>query len=233
MLGKKHHGEWTRTPILMVVRRLAVALLLFVATLAAADPEMQGYASWYGGKFHGRLTSNGEVFDTNEMTAAHKTLPFGSLVKVTNLDNGMSTVVRINDRGPFIEGRVIDLSRAAADEIGMVGIGIARVTLEIVGFATDKQLFAIQVGAYGLEPNAQRARTTLESAGFFVTVEKTTLGIARVSVRGINERDLDDMRKKLETLGFSQYLVKREKTDPPQISSAAETPRAVPSLFQP
>ncbi len=91
-----------------------------------------GHASYYGKRFHGRLTANGERFDMNAMTAAHRTLPFGSLVKVTNPRNGLSVVVRINDRGPFIKGRVIDLSRAAAQSIGMIRRGHARVTMDLV-----------------------------------------------------------------------------------------------------
>jgi rare lipoprotein A len=91
-----------------------------------------GHASWYGGKFQGRLTANGERFDTNKHTAAHRTLPFGTRVRVTNLDNGKSTVVRINDRGPFIQGRIIDLSRAAAEELDMIETGTAPVRIEIV-----------------------------------------------------------------------------------------------------
>jgi rare lipoprotein A len=87
-----------------------------------------GEASWYGPGFHGRRTASGERFDTYEMTAAHKTLPFGTLLRVTNLENNLFTVVRINDRGPFIRGRVIDLSRAAKDAIGMGGT--AKVRLE-------------------------------------------------------------------------------------------------------
>lgn len=220
-------------PIFRGVKRLAVPLLLLVATIASADPGMDGIASWYGGKFHGRLTSSGEVFDTNEMTAAHKTLPFGTLVRVTNLDNGKTAVVKINDRGPFVEGRIIDLSRAAADALGMVGIGVARVTLDIVGFETDKTLYAIQVGAYGLEPNAEKARGVLETAGFVVTMEKTALSIVRVSVRGIAAQDLADMRKKVEGLGFAQYLVKKEKTEPPQISSGSAPPQAAAFVSQP
>ncbi len=216
------------------VKRLAIPLaLLLAATIASADAEMDGIASWYGGKFHGRLTSSGEVFDTNEMTAAHKTLPFGTLVRVTNLDNGKTTVVKINDRGPFVEGRIIDLSRAGADALDMVGIGVARVTLDIIGFETDKALYAIQVGAYGLEPNAEKARAALEAAGFVVTLEKTTLGIVRVSVRGIAAQDLPTMRKKVERLGFAQYLVKKEKTGPPQISSGSAPPRTAALVSQP
>lgn len=93
----------------------------------------EGLASWYGPGFAGRLTANGEIFDPNELTAAHKTLPFDTRVRVTSVRNGRSVVVRINDRGPFKPGRVIDLSRAAAEAIGMIGSGVAPVTLTIVG----------------------------------------------------------------------------------------------------
>ncbi len=89
-----------------------------------------GYASWYGPNFAGRLTSNGEIFDPSKLTAAHLTLPFGTLVKVTNLVNGESVVVRINDRGPYKDGRIIDLSRAAAAALGMEKMGGAQVRLE-------------------------------------------------------------------------------------------------------
>jgi rare lipoprotein A len=203
------------------VKALSLLLLLLIAPPCAADSELQGLASWYGGKFHGRLTSSGEVFDTNEMTAAHRTLPFGTVLKVTNLDNGKTAVVRINDRGPFVEGRIIDLSRAGAEAIGMVGQGVARVSLEIVEFATDKELYAIQVGAYGQERNAEKARAALEAGGFVVTVEKTTLGVTRVLVRGIAARDLEGFQKRLEALGYSGYLVKKERTEAPLLSSGA------------
>jgi rare lipoprotein A len=89
-----------------------------------------GLASWYGAKHHGKLTASGEVFNQEHFTAAHPTLPWGSRVKVINLDNGKSVDVRINDRGPFKKGRIIDVSRAAARALGMVGQGITRVRLE-------------------------------------------------------------------------------------------------------
>ena len=89
-----------------------------------------GLASWYGPKFHGKLTASGEVFNQEKFTAAHPTLPWGSRVKVTNLDNGKSVDVRINDRGPFKRGRIIDVSRAAARALGMVGRGITTVRVE-------------------------------------------------------------------------------------------------------
>jgi rare lipoprotein A len=101
----------------------------------SAQPTGQaqrGMASWYGPGFHGRRSASGERFNQNALTAAHRTLPFGTQVRVTNLNSGTSVVVRINDRGPFIHGRVIDLSRAAAGAIGMLGSGVAPVQLEVL-----------------------------------------------------------------------------------------------------
>ncbi len=112
---------------MMTAKTLACAALLSglgavsVGT-AEAGPLGRGKASWYGPGFHGRLTANGERFNTNAFTAAHKTLPFGTKVKVTNNRTGRSVVVRINDRGPFVHGRVIDLSKASARAIGISGV---------------------------------------------------------------------------------------------------------------
>jgi rare lipoprotein A len=91
-----------------------------------------GVASWYGKKFHGRQTANGERYDMYGMTAAHKTLPFGTMVEVTNLTNGKKVTVRINDRGPFIRGRIIDLTYTAAKKIDMIGPGTAKVRIRVV-----------------------------------------------------------------------------------------------------
>lgn len=109
------------------------------SAIAAPEPELpvgwaqQGEASWYGPNFAGRPTANGETFDPSRLTAAHPSLPFDTRVTVTNLDNGRSVVVRINDRGPFAHGRVIDLSRAAAEAIGLVATGVADVRIEPAG----------------------------------------------------------------------------------------------------
>lgn len=119
---------------------LFVAMLFSGDTLIAPIPSadaspvrtIHGSASWYGGKFHGRRTANGERFDMHALTAAHKSLRFGTKVRVTNRKNGKSVVVRINDRGPYAKGRVIDLSRAAAATIGMIGSGIAMVQIDIL-----------------------------------------------------------------------------------------------------
>ncbi|MFU7528170.1 septal ring lytic transglycosylase RlpA family protein [Qipengyuania sp. ASV99] len=99
----------------------------------AARPLGAGIASYYGRRFHGRPTASGERFDMTALTAAHRTLPFGSLVRVTNPRNGRSVTVRINDRGPFTGGRLIDLSRAAAEQIGIVAAGHGQVELELLG----------------------------------------------------------------------------------------------------
>jgi len=109
-------------------------LLVGVAVgLAFFGPYYEvGIASWYGPGFHGNLTANGETYDMYGVSAAHKTLPFGTIVRVIELDTSRSMVVRINDRGPFVEGRIIDLSKGAAEKLGIVGKGITRVGLRII-----------------------------------------------------------------------------------------------------
>lgn len=104
-------------------------------TLGARGYTERGEASWYGKKFHGRTTANGERYDMYALTAAHKTLPFDVIVEVTNLSNGRSVEVRINDRGPFKKGRIIDLSYAAASELKMIGPGVVPVRVVVIGSA--------------------------------------------------------------------------------------------------
>lgn len=99
---------------------------------------LEGVASYYADQYHGRQTSNGEVFDMNALTAAHRTFPFGSMVRVTNLENRKSVVVRVNDRGPFVDGRIIDLSLAAAKELDLIQKGTARVRLEVLAWGDGK-----------------------------------------------------------------------------------------------
>jgi rare lipoprotein A len=106
---------------------IAISSLTFTSTRASADEDsgqkiQSGHASWYGPGFHGRRTASGETFNTNALTAAHPSLPFGTRVRVVNEKTGRSVIVRINDRGPFIRGRVIDLARSAAQQIGMAGV---------------------------------------------------------------------------------------------------------------
>lgn len=102
------------------------------------NDEIEGVASWYGKRFQGRRTANGESFDMHKMTAAHKTFPFGTVVRVVRADTRQDVVVRINDRGPFTKGRVIDLSRAAASEIQLIHTGTAKVELQILRWGDGK-----------------------------------------------------------------------------------------------
>jgi rare lipoprotein A len=106
----------------------------------AAEPEPpieEGVVSWYGPRFHNRPTASGELFDTNDYTMAHRTLPFGTKVRVTNLRNGRSVTVRVNDRGPYAGRRIADLSHAAAARIGMVSRGVARARIEVIEVMAD------------------------------------------------------------------------------------------------
>lgn len=126
------------------MKRAAVAILLALAApiacsgsskpekkrVALAPGVQTGKASWYGGKFHGGPTASGETYNKRSMTAAHRSLPFGTRVRVTNLRNGRSVVVRINNRGPYSKGRVIDLSEAAAEKLDMIEAGVVPVKLE-------------------------------------------------------------------------------------------------------
>lgn len=140
--------------------------------LASADNfKQRGVASWYGTKFHGRRTSSGETYDMMKMTAAHKTLPIPVYAKVTNLENGKQVTVKINDRGPFSKGRIIDLSYAAAHKLGMAQKGTARVEVETITFGkprNDSTLSSqsgdryVQVGAYSVYKTAQKLAKVLD-----------------------------------------------------------------------
>lgn len=118
----------------MKARKLAIffGLCFSASTLFAEMYKENVVASYYADKFNGRKTASGEIFDSDGYTAAHKSLPFGTVLKVTNLDNGKSVKVRVNDRGPFVQGREIDVSKAAAKALDMLGSGLAKVSLEIV-----------------------------------------------------------------------------------------------------
>ncbi len=131
----------------------------------------EGIASWYGIPFNGHRTSNGEIYDMHQFTAAHRTLPFGAVVRVTNLRNGKQTEVRINDRGPFVANRVIDLSLSAAQAIEMIGTGTAPVRLEIIGGPNPRVgFFGVQVGAFQVRDNAERLRAQLAMRYSSVTI---------------------------------------------------------------
>jgi rare lipoprotein A len=132
---------------------------------ASGVPFEEGKASWYGAPFHGRRASDGEIYDMNKLTAAHRTLPFNTMVRVTNTANGKSTTVRITDRGPFVDNRIIDLSYAAAKEIGSIGPGVVPVRLDILS-AIDPTagFFTVQIGAFRERANAERLRDRLSTS---------------------------------------------------------------------
>ena len=139
--------------------------------------QQRGVASWYGRKFHGRKTSNGEVYDMYGISAAHKTLPMGTHVKVTHLGNGRQIVVRINDRGPFVAGRIIDLSYGAAKQLGIVDTGTAQVQIQALGARQtdptrvasrapvnyDSGSFAVQIGAFSTSTSAYQLAAEMRS----------------------------------------------------------------------
>jgi len=134
-----------------------------------------GLASWYGHPYHGRRAANGEIYDMEQMTAAHRTLPFNTWVRVQNLENHRTAEVRIIDRGPFVDGRVIDVSHAAARQLEFLGPGTARVRFTVVRLpeAPETALFAVQVGAFQDRWNAERVRRRMEKR----------YGVARLSLR--------------------------------------------------
>lgn len=171
----------------------------------------EGMASWYGEPFHGRKTANGETYDMEKLTAAHKTLPFHTVVRVTNLKNGRSVDVRINDRGPFVKGRIVDLSRAAARQVDMIGDGVAPVRLAIVtpGVAPPgrNMTFAVQVGAFSVEANAHGLRATL-AAHFKSVYVVAAGGFHRVRVGPLaTEAEARLAEERLRALGYEGFVV--------------------------
>lgn len=193
----------------------------YVPMASAAEYRERGIASWYGKKFHGKPTSSREPYDMYAMTAAHKTLPLPSYARVRNLRNGRSVVVRVNDRGPFLHNRVIDLSYAAAARLGILGNGTGLV--EVSGVTPDRasapatpagidarppRLF-LQVGAFSRQTNADELRSRLEGAGLApVMVAAAPAGNAtlyRVRIGPIpNVVESDRLAGRLRALGFPE-----------------------------
>ena len=180
----------------------------------------EGIASWYGEPFHGRLTANGERYDMNAFTAAHKSLPFNTIVKVENLDNGKSVEVRITDRGPFVGERIIDLSKAAATVIGMIDAGIAHVRITAASLGADAAVgsagntgngsgqFRIQVGSYKDRMNAAGIEARLKAAGFKGIVIETSGDVHRVCIGKLSEAEIEPVKAKLAGEGFVDVLVR-------------------------
>lgn len=188
----------------------------------------RGMASWYGKKFHGRKTSSGEIYNMNAMTAAHKTLPLPTYVRVKNIANGKAVVVKVNDRGPFVGDRIIDLSYAAAQKLDVVGPGTATVEVSVVNSATDSSravvrsiplvdnkaadvpLF-IQMGSFGSQLNAQNMMRELRAAneGAVSVSELETSGGLFYRVRVGPLYDVDEANAVLRRLNSKGFLTAR------------------------
>lgn len=197
---------------------LSVLLMVFALTSLFAE---EGLASWYTSDRPGALTANGDVFDSKALTAAHKSLKFGSKVKVTNLENGNSVEVRINDRGPYVEGRIIDLTPEAAKQLGIYKSGVAKVSLEVTYEPENPETkyingaetgwYTIQIGSYTNIASAYEVSENLKKAGIKPTLEIINEAMVRISVANIQAYKLDDTLGKLAKLGISDPLVKGAK----------------------
>lgn len=190
------------------------------ATVAPAAPLVQtGIASWYGPDFHGRLTASGERFDQFAMTAAHRTLPLGTRIRVTNVTNGRSAELRINDRGPFVGDRILDVSRGAAEVLAMVGPGTAEVRIEVL--AAPIQLSAIpatlswtvQAGSFTYADHAEALRRRLAGSHEHVSVEQVVVRgstLYRVYVGRFDTREAAvALSDRLRRDGFSVLVTER------------------------
>jgi rare lipoprotein A len=173
-----------------------------------------GTASWYGRPYHGRRAASGEIYDMEKFTAAHRTLPFGTWVAVRNIGNGKTVRVRINDRGPFVDGRIIDISRAAARSIDMLGPGTARVRVEILSLPSAlsiNELFAVQVGAFKNRSNAERLRKTMASrfGSARLVVRQGDVPMWRVLVgRESSMEGANDLAEKLRAEHSAAFVVR-------------------------
>jgi len=181
-------------------------------TVAPGATE-KGLASWYGNPYHGRRTASGEIYDMHRLTAAHRTLPFGTRVRVTRRDTGASVVVRINDRGPFVKRRVIDLSYAAAKKIHLDVDGVAPVKLTVLGTSAEREpapspsaqtsengCWWVQVGAFSDAGNARRSRDRLRAGGETAVMMEGPAGMQRVRVGPFSsEKEARKARRRLRS----------------------------------
>ena len=207
-------------------RRLLVAALALVAVSACSgrrapsSPDRppsrveEGLASWYGLEEAGRATASGEPMAPEKLTAAHKSLAFGSLVRVTDLDTGKRVDVIINDRGPFVRGRIIDLSFGAARDLGIVEKGVARVRMEVIGLAGPlaERRWRVQVGSFKAESRAQELFTSLQAQGhspvLLSAFENEGVLYHRVWVGAFRERGgAERLLQELQIQGFSGFVI--------------------------
>ncbi len=173
-----------------------------------------GIASWYGSDFHGKPTSSGEIYDMYQLTCAHNTFPLGTTVMVTNLENGKSLELKVNDRGPFVKDRIIDLSYAAAKILGMWEKGTAYVKVEVFGPLIEQiQRFTLQVGSFIDETNAKKLADELKKSFenvYVTTVETLTEKYHRVRVGQFETRESAlSIAEKLSQMGFKVLVTSR------------------------
>lgn len=210
----------TNFPGLRLFLIFAVVSLFFFSCARVTYPPPEaiqtGVASWYGPNFHGKTTSNKEIYNMNDLTAAHKSLPFGTYVVVTNLNNGRSVTVRINDRGPFVKGRIIDLSYAAAKAIDMIGTGTAPVKLEILTEISPKrssQKFSVQVGSFIQEDNAKSLKKELQKnfRNVYIARFKTVNQVYyRVRIKAKDQDTARAVAKRLIGAGYSAIVLEEQ-----------------------
>lgn len=174
-------------------------------------------ASWYGPGFHGKRTSNGEIYNQYALTAAHKTLPAGTRLTVTNLDNQQTVEVRVNDRGPFVGERILDLSFAGAKALGMIGSGTAPVRIEVLG-ATGESLpsvgYAVQVGSFSDEDNANRLHRKLATnldRVYVIEAEGDDATVFRVRIGPYDRRE-QARRRASEVRAMGWFAIIMEET---------------------
>jgi rare lipoprotein A len=183
----------------------------------------EGTASWYGIPFNGRRAANGEIFDMNSLVAAHRTLPFGSILRVTNLNNGRDVQVRVIDRGPFVGDRILDLARAAAVTLDMIGTGTARVRIELLsGPNPAVGDFTVQVGAFADRGNAERLRDRLLARYqpiFIQDYDAPTGHFYRVRVGRVPNPDAaQQLAEQLKNSdGFQTYVMRLDQPNDPGI----------------
>ena len=182
----------------------------------------EGNASWYGEPFHGRRASNGEIYDMNKLTAAHRTLPFDTTVRVTNLNNGKFSIVRITDRGPFVSSRIIDLSKAAAREIESIGPGVVPVRIEVLSIGSEPSpgYFTVQVGAFHDRKRAEVLRDRLLTDYSPIFIRRHDSGESvyyRVFVGKIpTEESAQEFGERLrDREGFTPMVIRMDEEAPP------------------
>jgi len=174
----------------------------------------RGIASWYGEEFHGRPTSSGEIYDMHALTAAHKLMPLGTVAKVTNLENGRSVTVKINDRGPFIDDRIIDLSYGSAGAIDMVETGLAPVEVEVLKWGERISDFTIQVGSFVIQENAIRLKNRLEQKYadvYIVPYDKDDMKFYRVRVGVMKDiKEAEQLAGELSATGLVTFITRKD-----------------------